>query len=636
MPIRHRFTSPVVDDNDPDDVGPNEWNDTHEFTWRVVTAAETLASGDPLVADLAANATFPLPGTIFAGQTFALRNSPSSAAGVVVSLNPGASRSVIYGDGQSTPVGDTITLARGETISLVALSNTELELVTPGAVGPAGPAGAGAAVTSTVTPTALAASAAIGTSAEAARADHAHARPTPAEIGAEAAGAVAAHVAAGDPHPQYLTPAEGNAAYAALSHTHPASQISDSTTAGRALLTAADAAAQRALLNVANGATANATDVQLRDRATHTGTQAASTISDFAATVRAQVEAALLAGANITITPAGSGATRTLSLAAPGGGGGGSPGGSNRQIQFNNSGALGGSPNVRLATANDNLELGNFFDQAAGSIPAAPAAGFGRYFSHSRAGRILPHYMGPAGVDVALQPSLFGNSVIMWLPSTGTTVAINFGEAWTARNAGTGAAQAHPTRASTNALTSMKRATFSTGTTATGSSGIQSTNTVAWRGNAANLGGFFYFSRFGVETYRSDIQLLVGLSALNAALAGEPSAQANTIGIGKDSTDTNWFLIARNGSTVTKTDTGIAVTAGVILDFMMFAAPNGSSVTCRLVNAVDGTVYVDNVVLTTNLPVATTFLNAHAQIRSTTGTTAALLALNRIYVETDL
>jgi hypothetical protein len=36
---------------------------------------------------------------------------------------------------------------------------------------------------------------------------------------------------ADDDHPQYLTPAEGNAAYAALSHTHPASQITDFATA---------------------------------------------------------------------------------------------------------------------------------------------------------------------------------------------------------------------------------------------------------------------------------------------------------------------------------------------------------------------------------------------------------------------
>jgi len=44
--------------------------------------------------------------------------------------------------------------------------------------------------------------------------------------------------------------------------------------------------------------------------------------ADFAANTRAQIEAALIAGANITITPAGSGATRTLTFAASGGGGG--------------------------------------------------------------------------------------------------------------------------------------------------------------------------------------------------------------------------------------------------------------------------------------------------------------------------
>jgi hypothetical protein len=43
------------------------------------------------------------------------------------------------------------------------------------------------------------------------------------------------------------------------------------------------------LAGIATGATANATDAQLRDRSTHTGTQLAATISDFAATVRSTV-----------------------------------------------------------------------------------------------------------------------------------------------------------------------------------------------------------------------------------------------------------------------------------------------------------------------------------------------------------
>ena len=77
----------------------------------------------------------------------------------------------------------------------------------------------------------------------------------------------------------------------------------------------------QALLNVANGATANSSDATLLARANHTGTQLAATISDFNSAARAQTEAELIAGANITITPAGTGATRTLTMAATGGSG---------------------------------------------------------------------------------------------------------------------------------------------------------------------------------------------------------------------------------------------------------------------------------------------------------------------------
>ncbi len=77
----------------------------------------------------------------------------------------------------------------------------------------------------------------------------------------------------------------------------------------------------RTLINVANGATANSSDATLLARANHTGTQTASTISDFNSATRAQVEAELIAGTNVTITPGGSGATRTLTIASSGGSG---------------------------------------------------------------------------------------------------------------------------------------------------------------------------------------------------------------------------------------------------------------------------------------------------------------------------
>lgn len=105
-----------------------------------------------------------------------------------------------------------------------------------------------------------------------------------------AASAVSAHELAADPHSQYVaetdprladarTPVDGSvtdikvAAGAAVS----LDKTADSTTR------LAMAAAERTkLTGVAAGATANATDAQLRDRTTHTGTQAASTVTGLA------------------------------------------------------------------------------------------------------------------------------------------------------------------------------------------------------------------------------------------------------------------------------------------------------------------------------------------------------------------
>ena len=52
-------------------------------------------------------------------------------------------------------------------------------------------------------------------------------------------------------------------------------------------------------------------------------THTASNVTDFNSASRGQVEAMLVAGSNVTLTPAGSGASRTITIASTGGGGGG-------------------------------------------------------------------------------------------------------------------------------------------------------------------------------------------------------------------------------------------------------------------------------------------------------------------------
>jgi hypothetical protein len=80
------------------------------------------------------------------------------------------------------------------------------------------------------------------------------------------------------------------------------------------------AADKTKLDGVESGATANATNAQLRDRSTHTGTQAASTISDFSEAVDDRVGSLLTAGSGISLSYNDAG--NALTIAATGGGSG--------------------------------------------------------------------------------------------------------------------------------------------------------------------------------------------------------------------------------------------------------------------------------------------------------------------------
>ncbi len=301
-----------------------------------------------------------------------------------------------------------------------------------------------------------------------------------------------------------------------------------------------------------------------------------------------------------------------------------------------------GTGNIRGATYTTITTQGHLNLIDSGVTPTSPASGKITIFAEEYAGRVLPSAIGPSGVDYVLQSALYGNTNYVWLPGDGTTVAENWGSSWTARNSAN-ALQSHPVKGSTNSMFSMNRANFTT-TAASAVSGIQSTSTTAWLGNAAGLGGFLFFARFGLEfigvgggTYN----ILVGLSALNAALSltlatGQSSAQNNTIALGNDTTDIRWQVITR-GTTATKTDTGITITPGQILDLYIHSAPNSSSVKFYIKDGSTGAdLYTSPTPITTNLPANTTFMYMHAQFRSATIANTKALALNVMYLETDL
>ena len=279
------------------------------------------------------------------------------------------------------------------------------------------------------------------------------------------------------------------------------------------------------------------------------------------------------------------------------------------------------------------IEQGHVTLVTSGSQPATPAAGNLVFFSKSRAGRIIGSVVGPSGVDYNIQNSFMGSTIIRWVPGATNVVSIFWGAGWTARNV-TGA-QTHPAKASTNSMTSLNRALFSTTAAINTSSGIQSTDSIVWRGNATSLGGFFFFARFGMVTIGTGARVLIGLSALNATLTADPSTGVNnTIAIIKDAADTTWQVLIRSASTLTKQNTSVTITANQVLDIYIHVKPNDTSATFELRDPIAGT-SLYSVTLTTGMIDGTTFLYAHCQVQASAASLSAL-ALSQMYVEADV
>jgi hypothetical protein len=97
--------------------------------------------------------------------------------------------------------------------------------------------------------------------------------------------------------------------------------IALSKTADSATRVAMTSTERTKLTGIATGATANATDAQLRDRSLHTGQQLSGTISDFTEAAQDATAALLVAGTGVTLTYNDAANTLTINSTATGGGG---------------------------------------------------------------------------------------------------------------------------------------------------------------------------------------------------------------------------------------------------------------------------------------------------------------------------
>lgn len=283
--------------------------------------------------------------------------------------------------------------------------------------------------------------------------------------------------------------------------------------------------------------------------------------------------------------------------------------------------------------------------------PSAPSATHGKLymFEQMPSGIVRPKWMGPAGVDQTIQAAIYANGVQSFKPASATTgTGINAtGVAWTSNGTVT-----HPTPVTTAPAISnqMRRTRYANVVTTQNQQLGPRFNTVAemayWRGNAAGLGGFYFFTRFIVELYpASTVRIFAGLTGAGAtsSVCISDTVVNNTCGLWHDTTDpstgANAFnLVTRDAATTTKTSIALsnAIAAGNSYDWHMYCPPNGSTIYYRLVDLVNNVAYTGN--STTTLPTATTFMTPQVQMSNGTANvtvTTSAIGVASIYVESD-
>lgn len=265
--------------------------------------------------------------------------------------------------------------------------------------------------------------------------------------------------------------------------------------------------------------------------------------------------------------------------------------------------------------------------------PATPPTGTMVFYAKYLAGRAMPKFIGPSGVDSVLQPALFQNRVILWTPGT-STAPLSTGQTPTVA-----ATCSHPTPVAGAIGTVISRAQFTTSTTAGNAAGLRSPLATVIMGDGTSRGGFFTNFRFnGGSLHTNGRQVAVGLTSNTATLAGEPSALADMVGMILDSGDTTWQFCRKNGSNAAvKVNLGVTPSANQLFDLTMFSAPGSGRISVRiLLYNNDGTAStVLDASYNDNVPAGTTFLGLRFEVRNGALAAAHNIAMSRIYLESD-
>ena len=266
--------------------------------------------------------------------------------------------------------------------------------------------------------------------------------------------------------------------------------------------------------------------------------------------------------------------------------------------------------------------------------PATPAADTIYWYFKKIAGRIMPKWLGPSGVDTPVQPFLGMNSCCSVTTGTGTTAALvctSYGCGFVA--GGTGTITYAQTVPASGSLKSRTRLSTLSPAALSGNLSYVKAATVL----CARETGFFMVMRFGLDTMCTINRTFFGMWGSATALTNIDVIASTTahVGLACIANTGNWFLAWASGSAASSTDLGgsFPLDTTSLMELVLFSAPGGSVISYRVTNMSTGATVSGD--LNTNLPTNTTYLCP--QMFMTCNTTVAVTkwSFKSMYVETD-
>lgn len=267
------------------------------------------------------------------------------------------------------------------------------------------------------------------------------------------------------------------------------------------------------------------------------------------------------------------------------------------------------------------------------SDPSAPGANTMDFYAKSISGRIMPKWKSPSGFDTPVQPAIFQNTFFLVTPNTGTAAGAIGGSLTSTGTLSTPT----PTTTSYGVTTNFVSAATGGSTAGTGSA----LASYARGTDPALAPGFFMVQRLvfpdaNYGTGATGARFFVGFTDRTMAQsvgADNDSGSRAGFALSTNLSETNWMFTTRDGTTESRTSTGIAFAVNKLYDFYVFCPSGGSSISWRIDNLTDGT--TASASTSANLPGTGTLMRAGFQIATLT-TTARNVRMKKIYVETDL